>query len=206
MAIGKVEAGERAGSVASSATSLPLLFCAFGVFGGMFGTWQVLLADLSRALGLTPGPLGLALSVGFMLSIPVLSLGGRLGTAGVLRFVRRLTLLRIAGVVGAVGMALSLATTWPPLILCGFLLVGLAFSGIVPVTLSLISILAPDHAGRATAAVMTVAYAGFLVGPPLIGGLAEAVSLRVALATLILTGSTIAVLTSSGLARRALAP
>jgi MFS family permease len=129
---------------------------------------------------------------------------GRLSTAGALRFVRRLTLLRLSGGVGAIGMALSLATTWPPLILCGFLLVGLSFSGVVPVALSLAGDLAPDHAGRATSAVMTVAYAGFLVGPPVIGGLAEALGLRAALATLILCGATTAALASTGLARRAL--
>ena len=41
---------------------LPVLLAAFGVFGLFWGVFAVLLADLSGALGLSPGPLGVALS------------------------------------------------------------------------------------------------------------------------------------------------
>ena len=43
---------------------LVLLLSAFGVFGLWAGCFTVLLADLSRALGLSPGPLGVALFAG----------------------------------------------------------------------------------------------------------------------------------------------
>ena len=163
---------------------------------GAMENWSAIYLRSSLALPALLGTSGVAT---FHLAMTI----GRLGTAGALRLLPRLTLLRLAGALGAAGMALSLATTWPPLILCGFLFVGLAFSGVVPVALSLIGIIAPEHTGRATAAVMTVAYAGFLVGPPFIGGLAEAFGLRRALASIILAGLATVALASGGLARHA---
>jgi hypothetical protein len=49
---------------------------AFGVFGLFAGTFAVLLADLSRALDLSPGPLGFALFVGAAASILAMALLG----------------------------------------------------------------------------------------------------------------------------------
>src|ERR687893_2531286 len=49
--------------------ALPVLLGAFGTFGLFAGTFAVLLADLSRALDLSPGPLGFALFVGAAASI-----------------------------------------------------------------------------------------------------------------------------------------
>jgi MFS family permease len=45
--------------------------------GFVWGSFAVLLADLSRSLGLSPGPLGLALSGGTIASFPVMVLSGR---------------------------------------------------------------------------------------------------------------------------------
>ena len=42
---------------------------AFGFFGLFWGVFAVLLTDLSRALDLSPGPLGVALFVGAAASI-----------------------------------------------------------------------------------------------------------------------------------------
>src|SRR5918993_4000430 len=56
---------------------LPVLLGAFGVFGLFWGTFAVLLADLSGVLGLSPGPLGVALFVGAAASIVAMALLGR---------------------------------------------------------------------------------------------------------------------------------
>jgi MFS family permease len=45
---------------------------------------------------------------------------------------------------------------------------------------------APEERGRAVATVTTIGYVGFLVGPPFVGGVAEAVGLRAAFAALAL--------------------
>jgi MFS family permease len=56
--------------------ALPVLLGAFGFFGFFWGSFAVLLADLSDALALSPGPLGLALFVGAAASILAMALLG----------------------------------------------------------------------------------------------------------------------------------
>jgi hypothetical protein len=57
---------------------LVLLLSAFGVFGLWAGCFTALLADLSRTLSLSPGPLGVALLAGAVASIATMaSLGGQ---------------------------------------------------------------------------------------------------------------------------------
>src|SRR5918998_5221716 len=56
--------------------ALPVLLGAFGFFGCFWGTFAVLLADLSDALALSPGPLGFALFVGAAASILAMALLG----------------------------------------------------------------------------------------------------------------------------------
>lgn len=152
---------------------------------------------LREALAL-PAILGASGVATFHLAMTV----GRLSAATVLRRVRRLALLRGAGLLAVAGMALTLATTAPPLILCGFLIVGLAFSGIVPVAVSLAGDLFPARAGQATSLVFTVSYTVVLVAPGAFGLLAEATGLRAALAALIATATLIALLTMLPAARR----
>ena len=55
---------------------LPVLLGAFGFFGLFWGAFAVLLADLSSALDLSPGPLGFALFVGAAASILAMALLG----------------------------------------------------------------------------------------------------------------------------------
>jgi MFS family permease len=151
-----------------------------------------------RATPGVPALLGASAVATFHLAMTI----GRLSAAGIILRVRRLILLRIAGCLGAAGIALTLATTSPPLILGGFLLVGLAFSGIVPVAVSLAGDLLPGRSGQATSLVFTVSYTAVLFGPGLVGGLAELTSLRAALGTIVVTGGAITLLTLLPAARR----
>lgn len=113
---------------------------------------------------------------------------GRLGAAGAIsRFGNRRTLL-VAGLLTAAGMSLSLATTQPFLVVAGFLVVGLALSAVVPIAFSVAGELAPDRAGAAVSVVTTLGYGGFLMGPVLVGVLAEAFGLRLALGTIVVAG------------------
>lgn len=113
---------------------------------------------------------------------------GRLGAAGIiLRFGNRRTLLA-AGLLTAAGMSLSLATAQPFLVVTGFLVVGIALSAVVPIAFSVAGDLAPDRAGAAVSVVTTLGYGGFLMGPVLVGVLAEAFGLRLALGTIVVAG------------------
>ena len=80
--------------------------------------------------------------------------------------------------------------------LLGFALVGAGLAVIFPAALGLVSKLDSRSSGPAIAWVSAVAYAGFLVGPPLIGLLSEATSLRVGLAAVAVAGAMIAALSS----------
>jgi MFS family permease len=119
---------------------------------------------------------------------------GRLVFAGIItRFGNRPT-LRGAGLLTAIGMALALATSDPILVVCGLLVVGIALSAVVPIALSVAGSMLPERAGGASSGVTTVGYSGFLLGPILVGTLAQVSSLRVALGVVVIVGISIAAL------------
>ena len=119
---------------------------------------------------------------------------GRLISAGIVSRFGNGPTLRVAGLLTAIGMALALATREPILVICGFLLVGLALSAVVPIALSIAGSMLPERAGGASSVVTTVGYGGFLLGPILIGVAAETTSLRMALGMVVIVGISIAAL------------
>lgn len=92
---------------------LALSFSAFGLFGLWSGCNTVLLADLSRALNLSPGPLGIALFAGAGASIAAMaSLGwtaDRVGRKPYLIAITCLFGLGIAGLAVAGGFTMLVA-------------------------------------------------------------------------------------------------
>lgn len=120
---------------------------------------------------------------------------GRLGGAQLISVFDRRWILRAAGVLGTVGMVLSVITTIPFLILVGLFVVGLSMSVVSPIGYSLAGDFAPRRSGEASSVVSVVGWSAFIISPALVGGLAEVVGLRAALAIVILTASLIAVLT-----------
>ena len=113
---------------------------------------------------------------------------GRLCTALVVGRLGNKRTLLAAGLLVAAGMALALATLEPLLVLAGFLVVGLSLSAVVPIAFSTAGGLAPGHAGAAISVATTLGYGGFLLGPVIVGGLAELVGLRVALGIIAVSG------------------
>ena len=89
---------------------------------------------------------------------------------------RKLLLFNGLGIGTGILVAMLLPTPWP--ILLGFMLVGFGVATVVPLVYSAAGRSTSMSAGMALAAVSTVGYTGFLMGPPLIGYLAEAVTLR----------------------------
>jgi MFS family permease len=74
----------------------------------------------------------------------------------------------------------------------GLLLVGFAIAPVVPTTLSLAGRSAPGRSGQAVATATAAGYGAFILSPLSIGLIAQATSLRLALALLILTSLAIA--------------
>jgi MFS family permease len=100
-------------------------------------------------------------------------------------------LLRFSGLLTAVGLTLALLIRRPEVVIVGFILVGLGLSNLVPIFFGS----AGRHkagAGPGIAAVTTIGFFGFLVGPPLIGTLASLFSLPAALSLVIVFGLIIA--------------
>ncbi|WP_037341608.1 MFS transporter [Salinisphaera hydrothermalis] len=133
-------------------------------------------------------------SGGFAIGFAAFSIGmsvGRLaGDRVVARFGRRP--VGVAGAtLAAVGFAIVLTLpTFTTAFIC-FALIGLGLSNIVPITFGIASRVARSEAvGISRAA--SAGYAGFVVGPALIGGLAGVVTLPTALTVLILTTALIA--------------
>jgi MFS family permease len=70
----------------------------------------------------------------------------------------------------------------------GFLLVGFGVSSVVPIVYGLAGKTTKMSAGAALAAVSTISFVGFLVGPPLIGFVAQLASLRISFGMISLLG------------------
>ncbi len=161
-----------------------IAFCAL-LGEGAIGDWGALY--LKNTLGADAGlaASGYASSQFSMAALRFLGDGFRLrfGDARVVLF---------SGLVAALGVALALGVgqIWAALI--GFGLVGAGFAIIFPAALGLVSKLEKGSSGPAIAWVGSVGYTGFLVGPPLIGLIADATSLRLALAAVLLAGLAIA--------------
>ncbi len=105
--------------------------------------------------------------------------------------------LLISGLVATFGMILAITPNLVWTTIIGFGFVGAGFAVIFPAALGLVSKLEQGSSGPAIAWVSSIAYSGFLVGPPFIGLLSEVVSLRFGLLAVLLAGVTIAVLSKS---------
>jgi hypothetical protein len=81
-----------------------------------------------------------------------------------------------------VGFTLVAGAPWPLASLCGFVLIGLGASNIVPVMFSAAGRLPNTSPTISIATVTTLGYAGLLSGPALIGFIAHASSLPWAMA------------------------
>jgi MFS family permease len=100
--------------------------------------------------------------------------------------------VRGGGALVALGIAVAVATNAPVIAIIGFGLVGAGLACSFPLILSAAARTPGVAANTAIAAMATTGYTGFLVGPPLIGSVAEAVTLRGALGLLCLVGVLVA--------------
>ena len=106
-------------------------------------------------------------------------------------------ILQISGTLTAAGLLTAILFPWLFPALIGFLLVGAGVSSVVPLVYSAAGrskVLSP---GVALAAVSTIGYLGFLVGPPFIGFIAQAFNLRVSLGLIAVLGSVIVLIAST---------
>jgi MFS family permease len=94
------------------------------------------------------------------------------------------------------GIILALLVKSPIVAIIGFSFVGLGFSCIVPVLFSASAKTPGLSPGAGIAAVATIGYSGFLIGPPIIGWIADATSLGLAMGVVAILSLAVAVLSS----------
>jgi len=99
-------------------------------------------------------------------------------------------ILQVSGVVIATGLSLAILFPNIPVSIAGFILVGAGVSSVVPLVYSAAGKSKIVSPGVALAAVSTIGYLGFLIGPPAIGFIAHASSLRVSFILIAMLGLT----------------
>src|SRR5260221_6581978 len=141
---------------------------------GAIADWSAIYVNGTLRTGV-----GLA-AVGYAVFSAAMAVGRGVGDPLTARLGPR-TMVRLGGLVAALGLTLALVVSWISIALLGFGLVGGGFSVVLPLTLSAGGHTSKQAAGTAIAAVATCGYVGFLVGPPVIGFVADVLSLRTAL-------------------------
>jgi fucose permease len=101
------------------------------------------------------------------------------------RFSER-ALLRAGASLAAVAMATVLLVGTPGVAIVGFALVGAGLAPVAPILFNAATRVPGVSRAAAIASVTSVGYAGFMIGPPLVGGLARAASLTAALGVVVL--------------------
>ncbi len=186
------EAGEPAAVRRGLYRNAPLLLVAaiagLGfVSEGVMETWSGIYLRDTLGLGALLGGSGVAVFFGAMAL-------GRFGTGWAVTRLGNRRVLQGAGGLAACGMALALLTTLPALVIGGFLLVGMAISGMAPLAQSSAGDMFPKRAGAAVSVVITFGSGGGLLATPLVGGLAELTGLRTALGLVVVAGLAVFVL------------
>ena len=122
--------------------------------------------------------------------------GGRFVGDYLVNRLGRKKMLQLSGILIASG--LSMAVIDPSLITAtiGFLLVGFGVSSVIPLVYGAAGRSTRMSAGTALAAVSTISFLGFLLGPPVIGWIAQAANLRYSFALIAILGFCITLLAS----------
>ncbi len=137
--------------------------------------WSAILLRFSRNASLENAAFGYA---GFA----VMMAASRLGGDWVATRIGAVRLAKWGCYIAAAGMLLVVSVTLLPLEIIGFGLVGLGLGNLAPLIFSA-AVRVPGMSPTASApAVVSLGYAGFLIGPVVIGFVANAVSLPVSLA------------------------
>ncbi|HEX8105614.1 MAG TPA: MFS transporter [Solirubrobacteraceae bacterium] len=161
---------------------------------GSAGDWSAVYVD--ESLGASAATAALA----FSCFAVAMTLGRLVGDRLTERF-GEVRLVRGGGLLGGGGLLAALLIGAPAAAFAGFLCLGLGLAAMVPTVFRGAGSVPGLPPGVGLAAVSTLGYTGFLVGPPLIGALAEATSLPLALGFVCLCCAVVVVL--AGAARPA---
>ena len=176
-------------------TMITLALLAFFILmtEGAMADWTAVYLEAMPGTGASLAAVGFA---AFSLTMAV----GRLTGDAIVRTIGRVPVVRWGSALAMVGVLLASFSPHPYPAIAGFALVGLGLSNVVPIIFSAAGYLSPTAPGRGIAALTTAGYFGFLVGPPLIGLLAELITLAGAFQ--VLAASLLLVVVSASLVQK----
>ncbi len=151
-------------------------FCSMASEGAMFDWSGVYFKDVVQA----PESLVILGYTSFM----IMMASGRFLADYLIRKIGRKKLIQICGTMISAGLFTSVIFPYLVPATLAFMLVGLGVSSIVPTVYSTAGKHPTIPPGIALATVSSVSFLGFLMGPPLIGYIAEALSLRYSFAVI----------------------
>lgn len=163
-----------------------MAFCCMVSEGIMFDWSGVYFSDVVKA----PGPLVVLGYASFM----IMMAGGRFFGDRIIRRVGRKRVLQISGCLISVGLFSAVLLPYLITSTIAFMMVGLGVSTIVPTIYSIAGRTPNVSPSVALQTVSSVSFLGFMLGPPVIGYIAHATSLRLSFALIGIFGFGIAFL------------
>jgi MFS family permease len=151
-----------------------IAFCALICEGAMFD-WSGVY--FKKVVGANPDWVG----AGYTAFMSTMALG-RFGADWLAGRLGARLVIQLSGLLTATGLLLAVLLPTLATAVLGFLLVGFGTSSVVPLVYSAAGKSTRMSAGMALASVSTIGFLGFLLGPPVIGLVAGATSLRVSFA------------------------
>ena len=124
------------------------------------------------------------INIAFMLTMA----GGRFAADWLVTRFGITNILRTAGITITIGMLIAVLFPYILTATLGFLLVGIGTSSVVPLCYGIAGKSKTMHPGVAVASVASIGFMGFLIGPPIIGFVAQASSLRWSFALIAMFG------------------
>ncbi len=163
-------------------------FCAMVCEGAMFDWSGIYFQEIIEA----PSKLTSLGYVAFMATMT----GGRFAGDWLANRIGRKKLLQLSGLFMGLGLMIAVLLPYLQTATFGFLLVGFGVSSVVPLVYSATGKSKNMSAGMALAAVSSISFIGFLIGPPLIGIVAQFASLKISFAIVAMLASCTAFLAS----------
>jgi MFS family permease len=165
-----------------------IAFCCMATEGTMFDWSGVYFKEVVKA------PASLVI-VGYA-SFMVMMATGRFTADKIIAKIGRKKMLQLSGILILSGLLMAVIFPYVITATIGFLIVGFGVSAVVPTIYSAAAATSKVAPGMAIAAVSSVSFFGFLMGPPLIGYIAQLASLRYSFAVVALLGFCITIMVS----------
>ena len=165
-----------------------IAFCCMAAEGTMFDWSGVYFKEVVKA----PASLVILGYASFM----VMMATGRFIADKIIAKIGRKKMLQLSGILILTGLMVAVIFPYIITATIGFLIVGFGVSAVVPTIYSAAGSTSKVSPGMAIAAVSSVSFLGFLLGPPLIGYIAQLASLRYSFAIVALLGFCITIMVS----------